>query len=564
MQALKKFFLNQQLYPLWVLLFLVLLLRVLTAQMVTTGGLDDLDTWITAKNILYGNSFELFHRSIRFGAIIPVMLTQLVFGTSAWVYYVAPAIVSLLTATFMYFLGLSIKGRTFAFFSTLLLMVFPELLVDGSNPRISGFSVLYVVLSLYFLMQFLKQKPSANQKFFQHYKYLIALSFSMFLIYFTKVTELYFLPGFLLAIWWKEKKLKHVIVFAGFLFGLYCLETLFYALFTNYPLGQLQIILGSHMQSETLIPLASFWHLFKRYTTGMEFYWTLSLLIYFSTSLFILIKKWQDLKIRSVIIISYFFMFFMTFAVKSLNPVIPINTFRTRYLSVMVPFIMFLLVYFIHEGLSWYSQKKNKKIALFFNNKTYFLIGLILVGLTFLGYSKIYLNQFYKKEKVGYFQVHPYKLVPYYQKLLQNSYDNEVPIIIKGVSYKNNHYTPIVQKVTPFLKQGLSKEEACKKANVPLQAYEYAFKATTSINYIPERIFNIIFFNEKQAWHKEKGFVFPEKQVFMVNNQPLGFILKKPLSLEKIQEFQKQNTEVILMGIKPFSAKKIKFSEIFD
>ena len=102
-------FLTAENRVLLLLVFFGLFFRFLTIANIETGG-DAAGVWFTAKELLYGLPYPLSHHSARFGMVIPVYLTQLVFGTHPVVYYIAPLVFFVLQMVFLYKIAVRAYG----------------------------------------------------------------------------------------------------------------------------------------------------------------------------------------------------------------------------------------------------------------------------------------------------------------------------------------------------------------------------------------------------------------------------------------------------------------------
>ena len=221
------------------LVVFVLCFRLLTIMMINTG-VDERDYWQSARAMTQGLPYpELSHRTTRFGVILPVAGAQVLLGVHPNVYYVLPILNCMVQVGLAYAVGLRLRGRLTGFLAALGLALFPYMIRAGSQVRPEIFSITYLLAAIYCLVNYL---DSNNQRL----RPLAWASAWLFLAYMTKITNLYFVPGFLFAIIYYKRRPLHAILLSGILFGLFLVETGLYATLTSYKLGQLAIITQKH------------------------------------------------------------------------------------------------------------------------------------------------------------------------------------------------------------------------------------------------------------------------------------------------------------------------------
>ena len=108
------------------LVFFALFFRLLTITNIETGG-DAASVWFSAKRLIYGLPYPISHHSARFGMIIPVYLSQFIFGTHPVVYYMIPLTFFLLQVIFLYKIAARAYGINLAFLSSILLIFLPKM-----------------------------------------------------------------------------------------------------------------------------------------------------------------------------------------------------------------------------------------------------------------------------------------------------------------------------------------------------------------------------------------------------------------------------------------------------
>ncbi len=312
---------------------------------VNTGG-DNIDYWYYGKALLNNYPYgELFHRSIRWGILFPIALFQLIFGTSAWVIYLIPIFMTLVLNGVIYKLGKYLFSSKVAFLSIVIFQFFPYTIRIGSQLFLALFSISYVLISLYFLLRFFDlEKGSRKSKLY----FALSVTF-LFIAYETKITNLYVLiPWVILLI--KRSSLKSAFIYCLILAGLYSIEHFCYAVFAGYPMGRLEIILSTHFGSGSMTLGqgvqfdGTFLGLFERYSfKNFPIYWHLITWPGIAAGIILLKNKIQPQKVGMLLTVIITFMFILTFAIKSVNPFIPMEDFVVRYFSPLLPLFAMLI-----------------------------------------------------------------------------------------------------------------------------------------------------------------------------------------------------------------------------
>jgi hypothetical protein len=211
----------------------------------------------------------------------------------------------------------------------------------ASQIRPGIFSFLYVLLALHFFVQYLEGAESRRGLVSL---YLSALA--MFLAYLTKVTNVYLIPGFLVAILLLRRRPKDALRFGALLFGLYLLETAGYAIVLGEPLGRLGIILGNHIGSGYIEPMP-FWGVFRRYSPeNLPFYWVAPLIVYPVAAVY-LHRTRRSAPFDAVSLLIASFLVGITFAVTNVSPAVPVEAFLHRYFLAILGMLLLLDAAFV-------------------------------------------------------------------------------------------------------------------------------------------------------------------------------------------------------------------------
>lgn len=330
------------------LIFLALWVRLSTLMMVHTG-VDERDYWFAAKAISQHLPYpELSHRTVRWAVILPVAFAQMLFGPHPNVYYVMPLLAALSQAVLVYLLGRALNGRLAGSLSSIALTFFPYQIRAASQVRPEVFSMTYILLAALALVLYVREADGRSR-----FSFVTLTALATFLAYEAKITNLFFMPGIALAIllYSKGKGLKDVFVYGSVLAGLYFAETAAYAVFTPYKLGHLAVIASHHLSSEFAAPLGGFLDLFKRYAPeNLELYWSIPFLAFAALAFLSLTPRKSDAPsrakdpgMRAVILAALSFFFFVTFAVTSVDPLLPAEDFINRYFCAVLPLVLAVL-----------------------------------------------------------------------------------------------------------------------------------------------------------------------------------------------------------------------------
>ncbi len=319
--------------------------RLATLMMIHTG-VDERDYWFSAKALSQGLAYPpLTHRTVRFGVIAPVAAAQFLLGEGPNVYYVLPVLNVAVQAGLAFMMGRRLRGRLCGFLASLALIFFPYMIRSGSQVRPEIFSITYVLASLWCFMVYL-ERPGTGAK-----ASLLPLAGSalfLFAAYESTVTNLFFAPGLVLLMFARKRPFREILVFCGILLALFLLETGLYASLSRFRFGQLQVIARSHLEGNEALKAMGFLDLFKRYLRPyLQWYWQIPFFAFALSGTYYLVRRGQD---QAVILVSAALSFFvlMTFAVKSLAPLVPAEPFINRYFcAVLGPLFLVLSAAFV-------------------------------------------------------------------------------------------------------------------------------------------------------------------------------------------------------------------------
>lgn len=404
------------------LLFFTLFFRLATLMMMNTG-VDERDYWFSAKAIASGLPYpEITHRTTRFAIILPVALAQVFLGSHPDVYYVLPVLNALVQTALAFAIGRKLRGRLTGFLAAIALTLFPYMIRAGSQVRPEVFSITYVLLSIYFFLEYLQRDTRELPP-------LLWTAACLFVAYEAKITNLYFAPGILLAIILYKKKPAHAFLLGGILLILLLAETGVYAAFTKYKFGELEIIAKNHFHSDSLV-VPGLLDLFQRYVRpNLQLYWQVPFMLFAIGAVWYLVKG-RDKRVSSLVLISLSFFLFLTFEVKSLHPVTPAESFINRYFSAVLPSVLLVLAY-AAEGIATVlfrghmKTKADGSAAAYGGTLAFFVLAVLGVfsfprlpaGIRAYANSPLHLLQ------------HPLILNESYRQEVNRSYRGGIPII---------------------------------------------------------------------------------------------------------------------------------------
>ncbi len=486
-------------------LFLVtLIFRMLTLEVIEDSG-DGVFYWQAAQKIKNGIPYgQLTHWNTRFGIIIPQLAVLHIFGSHPRMYYFLPFTFSCVQIILLYYIGSRLFTRKTAVTASLMLLLYPEMARASSQLLPGIFSGTYILITLTLLYLFSSSK--------KNYIYIVLAAFTMFLAYETKVTNLFFLPGILLALLLITEDIKPPLIYGMVLFGLFLGECFIYQHITGDFLARAHAITGRHLEGGGLESV-NFFFLFVRWILPGPLF-----ILFFAASIYgsyLLLKK--SLKQKAVIIIlpMLSFIFFLTFTVKSIFPLVPATNFRIRYWNTALPLIICTASYCMY----YLKQKKNIQVNPRIIQAV--LIIVISIYMFFFRYN---------------FTHHSLFRVSRVYTAVNNAIRNNTPLLFDQNSAEML-YT--IKQANALSSQGKKEEEILKQLNITEKEYESRKDIRTRLDK-SERLIKNIFIDLRSLppslrttypklishnlYTKETG----EKTYFLtVKNSDHGEIVKK-------------------------------------
>ena len=328
---------------------LTLLVRLLTLPVIEDSG-DHIFYWTAAKKLfLSGCAYDLNHWSSRFGVVLPVFLSQIALGTQPLTMYALPLAMSVLQTVALYYTGLHAGGKKTAIAATLVMLLYPTMVRNGSHILPGIFSSAYITFAALCMFKYLDSEGKLL-------RYLVASAVLLFAAYETHIICVFVIPGFMLVLWKGENRLKDLAVFAGAMAVMVLSEFLLYYIYTGSLLGQLGVIIHSHVENNESLAPTTFAGLFYRFIRpGPHF--TAAFAVYLAACVYLL-KKGRTAKVLLLLYSSLFFFFALTFAVKSVDPITPVINSQIRYFDPVLPFFFCIIIIFALDMIRGSARKE--------------------------------------------------------------------------------------------------------------------------------------------------------------------------------------------------------------
>jgi hypothetical protein len=540
--------------------------RLLTAVNINTSG-DEASIWFYAKKLYYGLPYvtnHWSHHAARFGMIIPVYLVQLLIGTHPDVYYVTPLLFFFIQVFFLYKVGVRSHGIGAAFLGSLLLITFPQMIQHAVQVRPESFCATYTIISVYLLYLYgdSEKKPIP---------FLILSAIFMFLAYLAKITSIFFIPGALIAVWMLRKRFSHALLYGTVLLFFFLIETALYYSFAGFPLGRLSIIMGSHLQNENLHPLITFLDLFDRYGE-MSLYWKIYFYLYLLSAGFLIAfarRRPVNRKILSVLLISLSFFLFITFAISSIDPLIPAMSYNHRHFALVSPLMMLVIAYAAielfnlgKERLAFIMHLRDMPLLRRLQPVArYALLTILLVILCISAYSMV-ISHFPKYARKSFFLGHPLLQTYRYHRQLNDAYRKDIPIVEKKVVPKR--FLKSVESVQALIRKGYSLERACREAGVDEGYYRHSLKRVKEGDYKTFKIFTHIFWDGN--FIPSGRISLPRIKKATIKGIELEYIVKDEFIWKNGNPLTSNNMDILILEMteKPFNVYQEKLKDLLS
>jgi hypothetical protein len=278
--------------------------------------------WHFARQWFYSNDFsqaKWSHHMARMGVNVPTYVSQLLFGTAPSVYYVVPIASFTLQTVFVYLLGRRLGGRAAGVLGALVMILSPGMTRTASQLFPDGIAGTAAVIAGYAFVRFHEEVGA------KRWRWLVGTGLASCWAYSIKESTILLFPGVVVAVWLSRRSYKEALGMVGLMGGYGLLETACFRLFTPYA-HRLAVVRVDH----GFYPPIAFWDLFDRFgkldPSSKVLFWT-----WVVGTLYHL--RSPDRRRRLLMILPLGFVFFLTFLVRRIDPIIPWQSFKPRYMS---------------------------------------------------------------------------------------------------------------------------------------------------------------------------------------------------------------------------------------
>lgn len=432
---------------------LVFYWRLLGLEPIEIGG-DALRVWDFARQLAHGAELptDFNHHIARFGMVVPVLLAQLVFGSDAWVYYVAPLAASVVLHLSVYGVARSVSGRFGGILAVILLLGFREMIRPSSQILPELFGQAYTCAAFFTALVYTRASSRRGRLI-----WLALTALLLFGAYGSKISYLYFAPGVALLVWrgraepapreaapqatsshregghalrrlWRwlgARGLYDPLLLTGMVVGCIALESLFYVVFTSHT-SQLAVINETHGLSRKaqVKELAGFFAMYRN--AGAEWHMWLGL-GFLSMLGLTAVRRDRRASLLVAGVLVYFFL--NTFVLRKLNPPIPWTNPHPRYLLAVAAPLMIVVGAFVHEaGASLVARSRLLSGSSKLRSGLSFLLCTALLAVTAQDVRAQYDKRWNKR--------HPIQLADRLQSELSAAFAAGIPIVTKVRSAK--------------------------------------------------------------------------------------------------------------------------------
>lgn len=312
---------------------LTLFIRWNTSLIIQTGG-DATNYWAISAQLSSGEGISSWHhKSARFGILIPVTISQFLFGYDPIYYYITPLLFWVFLTVVTYLTGKRIANRAVGIATALSLLAFSQLDECASQILPSIFETVYLLLAFY-LLTFIEKGRKGT--------FILLLAVVAFILgYGSKETNIFFLPGVCLFLWIRTGGLLRPIQFGSAMTLFICAETAFYYFYAGISGGRLGVMSRSHLEVMTNIEPNWYSLIIGRFL-ALPTDWLYLYAAFGIACLHIpFSKKSKEVGGMAIGVLS--FVLLMLCAIKKVEPLTPAVRFLPRYLDVTAPLILLVI-----------------------------------------------------------------------------------------------------------------------------------------------------------------------------------------------------------------------------
>lgn len=293
--------------------------------------------WHFSRQLAYANDFrhaEWSHHMARLGINWPVYLLQRAFGTAPKLYYVAPVGSYVLQVLLVYLVGKRVSGRVAGCLGALLAIFFTGMIRSSSQLLPDGIAATVLMLACYLLLRYYEASGAARLR------WLVGAGLAFGWAYTIKESSLLLLPGGVLCVLLARRSFKEAALFGAVVVAFIGLETAWFRAFTPY--SSRFAIVGAAPEYDPI----HFSQLFDRFIK-LEPSWQVLLWPWVAAALWL--RSQKEWRFQLTVILPATFLFFLTFMVRHVDPLIPWNGNKSRYLAVVAPFMILGVAVFMAE-----------------------------------------------------------------------------------------------------------------------------------------------------------------------------------------------------------------------
>lgn len=314
---------------------LAIVVRMRTLQLPSAGG-DAFEYVLAAKHLAYGVSadhWQWSHHNARFGIVLPAAFGYWITGDHIWAYYFVPVVSSTGVVLATYAIGHRLQGPALAVLAATTMALFPPSQRFGSQLGPEAPGALCLLIATYLMLR-AADEPSAERRRW----WLLGTAGACFAAYMIWVPTVFAFPGVWLGLWLAGGRRRDVAIVAGVCAALFWLEWGTYLLLTEESFGRIGIIASGHLDHRNLKPVHGALGLLRRFR-DLEPAWYYVLvpgLVAWGGA----VARWRPCRrVLAATTAGITFLVGVMFAVKGLDPLVPVLPHRARYFFITVPFV---------------------------------------------------------------------------------------------------------------------------------------------------------------------------------------------------------------------------------